>query len=50
MVGRLSELALRLLNGTSPLDRSGLLRALGTQVRILEKLMEAPEESGGHGS
>jgi len=40
MVERLSELALRLLNDTKPLDRSRLIRALSIQVRILEKIME----------
>jgi len=38
IVKRLSEVALRLLNGTSHLDRSRLIRSLNTQVRILEKI------------
>jgi len=44
IVERLSELALRLLDRTSPLDRSRLIRGLQIQVRILEKVMNAPRE------
>ncbi len=44
MVERLSELALRLLNRTSPLDRSRLIRTLSIQNEILGKLVDKSRE------
>ena len=45
MVDRLSELTLRLLMDTSPLDRSRFIRALSIQVKILEEIMGNPREN-----
>jgi len=44
MVNRLSDLALRLLKDTTPLDRSRFIRALNIQVRILKWVMESTRE------